>query len=318
MKYYFAGERVLTREASITAGGGHLQAHKYITNRLLSYYYHGFLDASNAPSKEARESDEAGWHMFLDSGAFTAWTKKKTITCERYAEFIHNSGGMWDVVSALDAIGDPEQTYRNVKRLEQLGCRVQPVFHYDRNPNRTEQRKYEAYLQRYLDEGYDYIFIGGMVGLPRAQLLPWLDHIFETYLCNPDGTAKVKLHGFGLTDMVLARRYPWHSVDSSSWLMTGIFGSCLFWNPATGEPQKVVFSNESPEAKKLDGWHYSTLPPAQRALVDAWLEPMGVTAEQCGQHYSFRDTVNAKFYAELQEHGCDKFIRHDLDLWSTT
>ena len=316
MKYYFAGERVLTREASITAGGGHLQAHKFITNRLLSYYYHGFLEMENKPSKEAQESAAAGWHMFLDSGAFTAWTKKKTITCERYAEFIHNSNGMWHVISSLDAIGDPEQTYVNIKRLEELGCRVQPVFHFDRQGR--NEKEYDKYLVRYLDEGYDYIFLGGMVGAPRDQVRAWLDRIFEKYLTHADGTPRVKLHGFGLTDMLLSRRYPWHSVDSSSWLMTGIYGSCLFWNPANDEPQKVVFSDESPEAKKLGGWHYKTLPEAIRKLVDAWLEPMGVTAEQCATHYSFRDTVNAKFYADLQNHGAKKFIRHEPDLWSLT
>ncbi len=306
MKYYFAGERVLTREKSIEAGGGHLQAHKFIDNRLLSYYYHGYNEAKNAPTLEARESAAMGWSMFLDSGAFTAWTKGKDISVEKYAEYLENSAGMWHVVSSLDDIKDPDKSYKNLKRLEQLGCTVIPVFHAGEP---------EHYLEEYVAE-YDYVFIGGLVGSKIGSREKYLDHIWEKHLTNPDGTAKIKLHGFGLTDMVLSRRYPWYSVDSSSWLMTGVFGSCLFW--VGKDPIKVSFSDESPDKYKINSWHYSTLShqrPEYKQVVDQWLEEFGVTAEQCAVHYSYRDTVNAAFYAGLQTRGTDKFVRKSIDLF---
>jgi hypothetical protein len=304
MKYYFAGERVLTREAAITQGGGHLGAHKYIQNRLLSYYYHGFLDPANVPTVEARESADMGWDMFLDSGAFTAYTKKKEITPERFAEYIHNSGDMWHVVASLDAIGDAEQSWRNLELLEELGCAVCPVFHADE----------PWYFLDRMVERYEYVFLGGMVGSTRAKLQAWLDKCWGEHLVNQDGTAKCKVHGFGLTDMVLTQRYPWHSIDSSSWLMTGVFGSCMFWT-ATG-PRKVTFSDEAPDKRKRNSWHYFNLPPQQQRIVDEWLDACGVTAEQCAVHYSYRDTVNAKFYSELQDHHhTERFEPRGMTLW---
>lgn len=331
MRYFFAGERVLTREAAITSGGGHLQAHRWIKNRLLSYYYHGFLEASNAPSVEARESAEMGWTMFLDSGAFTAWTKKKQISVERYAEFIHNSGNIWHIISNLDDIAQrsdnpheaerlaaesAERSYLNLKRLEELGCKTCPVFHAG--------EPWE-YLQRYVSEGYPYIFLGGLVGATRQVLTDWLDKCWGgdpvhgwAGLCNPDGTAKVQVHGFGLTDMVLVRRYPWFSVDSSSWLMAGVYGGCMFWGKdGRGRDKvfKVDFSDQSPTKRDRDSWHYQRLTDEERAQLDSWLAPLGVTAEQCATHYSFRDTVNAAFYDGLQSRGSDRFVAESIPLF---
>ncbi len=308
MKYYFAGERVLTREKSITAGGGHLEAHKFIDNRLLSYYYHGYNEVKNEPTQEARESASMGWSMFLDSGAFTAWTKDKNISVEKYADYLQASDGMWDLVSSLDNINDPEESYSNLKRLEELGCSVIPVFHAGEP---------EEYLQEYV-ANYPYVFMGGLVGAKVGNREKYLDHIWEKHLTNPDGTAKCMVHGFGLTDMILSRRYPWESVDSSSWLMTGVFGACLFW--VDNSAIKVTFSDDSPDKHSMSSWHYRTLSherPEYKKVVDAWLEEFGVTAEQCAVHYSYRDTVNAAFYAGLQTRGTDKFVRKSIDLFES-
>ena len=160
---------------------------------------------------------------------------------------------------------------------------------------------------RYLDEGYSYIFIGGMVPETTGWLMQWLDEMFAKYLANPDGTPRVKLHGFGLTDQKLMYRYPWHSVDSTSWLMTSNFGGCTFINPANGALVKVAMSEDSPAARQWKGWHYANLTPDQQGMIDGWLEPLGVTAEQCGQHYSFRDVVNAHTYQGMEAYGTDTF-----------
>jgi hypothetical protein len=47
---------------------------------------------------------------------------------------------------------------------------------------------------------------------------------------------------------------------------------------------------------------------AKKALVDKWLLPHGVTAQQCAAHYSFRHLVNAATYQGLEVIHTDKFI----------
>ena len=297
MKVYLAGGR-----ESLEKSTGELSLwSRYVKRRLFSYYYHG-ATTGNEPSKDLLTSSSRSLDLFLDSGAFTAFTKGVDISVDYYAEFITAHGDRFTCISNLDDTSKNEKkSYDNQKALESLGCRVQPVFHTREDPK---------WLVKYIDEGYDYIFLGGMVPETTGWLMNWLDDLFDRYLTNSDGTARVKLHGFGLTDQQLMFRYPWYSVDSTSWLMTSVFGACVFWTPAG--LRKVVFSEQSPQAKKFDGWHYKTMPRAHQQQVDAWLEEYGVTAQQCSEHYSFREAVNAAVYQAMEDHGTITFKKKTM------
>jgi hypothetical protein len=291
MKVYLAGER----EAIEKSTGEPALWSRFVQRRLFSYYYHG-CTTGNKPSSDLLASARRSLDLFLDSGAFTAFTQKVDIPLERYARFIQDTG-FWTVCSNLDDTSKNEKkSYENQKALESLGAKVQPVFH---------TREDTRWLVKYLDEGYDYIFLGGMVPETTGWLMNWLDDLWDKFLINPDGTARVKVHGFGLTDQSLMFRYPWYSVDSTSWLMTGVFGACLFLTPSGA--RKVVFSSSSPQAKKIDGWHYETLPSVLKRQVDRWLEPFGVTAAQCAEHYSYRDAVNAAVFQSMETLGTHRF-----------
>ena len=141
--------------------------------------------------------------FFLDSGAFTAWTKGVHIPIEEYCEFVKTFSCSF--YSVLDVIGDAEGTLKNQKKMEELGTTPVPCFHFG------DDFKYLDYYY----ENYDFISLGGMVGRPTKQLKLWLDKIFLMY---PDK----KYHGFGLTRKKLIEQYPWYSVDSSSWIQTNM------------------------------------------------------------------------------------------------
>ena len=66
-----------------------------------------------------------------------------------------------------------------------------------------------------------------MVKQSSKTVRRWLDHVWHYYLTNPDGTPKVKVHGFGLTARELMFRFPWGSVDSTSWMHTSRYGGVL-------------------------------------------------------------------------------------------
>ena len=237
--------------------------------------------------------------MFLDSGAFSAHTQKKTIAIESYAGFINQHGEHFSVVANLDDIGDTgPKSWANLKALESMGCDAFPVFHYQDDI---------AYLKKMIDGGYPFIALGGLVGSSRVILRNWLDEMWGKYLTKPDGTPRLHVHGFGLTDFELMSRYPWYSIDSSSWVMTGNFGGCVFFEKS--KLFKVTFSDESPNKKDLDSWHYSQLNEPQKKVIDKWLEPMGVTAQQCAEHYSFRWLVNAITYQSFERAGVECFVQ---------
>ena len=291
MKLYLAGER-----ENISKDGGRPKWSYHGKRRLFSYYYH--RTPTGGISDDVLASEKIGFDMFLDSGAFTAFTQKVRISVEDYAAWIRKHGHYFAACSNLDDTNKNEQvTYDNQKALESLDCKVQPVFHTREDPK---------WLAKYLDEGYDYIFIGGMVPETSQWLTLWLDDIFDKYLTNQDGTARVKLHGFGLTDVRLMFRYPWYSIDSTSWLMVGIYGDICVYDEKLGYI-RVPVSKESPKARKWNGWHYDTLNKEQKATIDRLIEPTGITVEQCAEHYSFRDAVNCYTYQNLEKYGTREF-----------
>jgi hypothetical protein len=279
---------------------------QWMKRRLFSYWYHHEGDQPSQYVVDASEKYKLD--LFLDSGAFTAFTQKVQIKIEDYAKYWHNVQQRFTVCSSLDAIGDPAKTYEHLKDLESLGCYVQPVYH---------AREPVEWLCRYIDEGYDYIFIGGMVPETTGWLRGWLDGLFTNYLCYRDGTPRVKLHGFGLTDQALMFRYPWHSVDSTSWIFTGMFGNCVFMTETGLE--KVTFSKKSPNAKKIrdtqfyrgpetDGSNpYAKMDVPQRQRIDKLLERHGITAAQCAESYLFRNRVNATTFNEMELLGATRF-----------
>jgi len=161
---------------------------------------------------------ESGREIFLDSGAFSSYTKGAHIDIDEYIEYVKENQDFIQFASVLDAIGDHNGTWRNQKYMESKGVQPLPCFHYGEPDEVLE----------YYVANYDYITIGGMVPISSSQLKVWLDQIWQKHLTNPDGTAKIKVHGFGLTSFKLMSRYPWYSVDSSSWVQLGGIGNIFF------------------------------------------------------------------------------------------
>jgi hypothetical protein len=289
MKIFLAGEYPMEKDEgwSREVSGWQTGAlSKIIKRRLFSYFHHGFK-IDNRLSKEIKLAFDCGMDLFLDSGAYSAYTQKETIDLQQYAEFIHTHGDMFSAVANLDDIGDTgPKSWANLKELEILGCDVLPVFHYNDDVK---------YLNMMLDN-YPSIALGGLVGSSRKVLQEWLDRIWLR-LIDKEGTPRLRVHGFGLTDYRLMARYPWHSLDSASWARAGMYGGCVFHE--NGRLYHISFSDESP----VEGWHYKRLTDKQREKIDKWLEPHKVTAAQCASHYSFRHLVNAATYQNMESIG---------------
>lgn len=221
--------------------------------------------------------------IFLDSGAFSAFTLGVTIDVAEYCEYIRRNQDIIRVedgvvmASVLDGIGDPLQTYRNQLEMEQRGAKPLPCFHAGED---------ERYLEWYV-KNYEYITLGGMVGSSTKQLCIWLDRIWERYLTDPGtGRPRLKVHGFGITAIPIMERYPWHSCDSSSWIQSAAFGSIV--TPAHG-PLSV--SSKSPSRHDY-GQHLTTLSPIEQDYVLQMLEQQGFTLERLATVYESRAAYN--------------------------
>jgi hypothetical protein len=220
--------------------------------------------------------------IFLDSGAFSAYTLGAVLSVADYCDYIVRNkdiirtDGTCVMASVLDGIGDPLQTYRNQIEMEWRGCRPLPCFHAGED---------ERYLEWYV-QNYEYITLGGMVGSSTKQLCIWLDRIWDRYLTDGSGHPRLKVHGFGITAIPIMERYPWHSCDSSSWIQSAAFGSIV--TPSHG-PLSV--SEKSPSRHDW-GQHVTTLSPLEQDYIFGMLEAQGFTYERLSTIYESRAAYN--------------------------
>ena len=200
--------------------------------------------------------------LFLDSGAFSAWSKGININIPEYISFIKQHEKYIDVYAVLDDILDPEKTLKNQKIMEKAGLNPLPCFHFGEPV---------SYLEYYLNN-YDYIALGGMVPISSKDLSVWLDELFRDFICDSKGMPTCKIHGFGLTSLRLMFRYPWYSTDSTSWVMTSRMGGVMIPRYKSGKwiydenSWKISVSSRSPD-KVEAGKHIDTFPAQQRQHI---------------------------------------------------
>ena len=232
-----------------------------------------------------------GAQVFLDSGAFSAWTMGVNIDVQEYCDYIirnkdiirHEDGIC--MASVLDSIGNDLGTWRNQQVMEALGARPLPCFHFG-----EDDRYLEWYVQR-----YPYITIGGLVGKSNPDVINWLDRIWEKYMIDGSGRPKLKVHAFGVTRIELMERYPWFSVDSSSWIQYAVYGHIFF--PEHGS---LTASEKSP-GRHDAGRHVTTLNGPQQAYILKRLKDDGFDYERLATIYESRAVFNCLSFQRLND-----------------
>ena len=215
--------------------------------------------------------------LFLDSGAFSAWQRGETLQVEDYIKFIKEYDGCFGHYSVLDIIGDAEGTLRNQHIMEEAGLQPIPCYHYG------EPTKY---LEHYL-ANYDYIAIGGLAkNRTRDEIFNFLDHAFDV-ICDARGIPVVRVHGFGLSSLRVLFRYPWYSVDSTSWLLGSRVGYIFvprklpngewdYMETLPGQSTRRIRVAAVCPGTPMPYMHIETLGKKWRSEVEEWLEQHGI------------------------------------------
>ena len=203
---------------------------------LMSYFY--LKDKTCSAIRNDKEK------IFIDSGAFSAFSSSKQIDIDEYITFLKTNHDITEVRAILDVIGDWKSTRKNLEHMEKAGIDCLPVFHYG-SPLK--------YLQE-LVQKYDYIAFGGLVPMAknRAETKKWLDACWLVIYQNTikKGKPLTKVHGFGVNAYWSWQTYPWYSVDANSWKQSAFFGSFTF------SSQKIKYNsrnflNEAKVTKRL-------------------------------------------------------------------
>ena len=187
---------------------------------LLSYHYYKKL---NLDEMFAKHFTKPYPEVFLDSGAFSAFTQGETIDINAYCDYIKQFKHLITTYSNLDVIGSASGTLTNQRKMEKQGLNPLPVFHTNED---------WSYLEGYISD-YSYIALGGMVPYlrrdKRKQLMSWLLRCFKM------AKEKSVYHGFGCTSWDVVCAFPWYSVDSSSWGASFRYGQVPLFDMKLGK-----------------------------------------------------------------------------------
>lgn len=211
--------------------------------------------------------------IFMDSGAFSFKSYGlPPIKIDSYIKHIKKFKSVLTVYANMDVIGDAEATWDNQYKMEEAGLNPIPIYHPV-----TDDIKY---LERCIDN-YDYFAIGGIAHNPSLSLRTRvLDNCWE-YLCDKDGFPRRKVHGFGLAAPKLMMRYPWYSIDTSSYMDYGQYGIILVPRKIYGKynydmpPVKVFVTHRSPK-KAEDGKHFESMTTAEQDAVLVYLKSKNI------------------------------------------
>lgn len=148
-------------------------------------------------------------NILLDSGAYSAFTKNKTVNLLDYMKYILENRSYITQYVSLDVIGDSELTvsFYDIMRLKDFN--PIPVYHFGEHPK---------VLEHYIACGSELIALGGTVPITnKTVVVEWCKEIRSTY---PSTT----FHLLGSTNKAVLESQCVTSCDSSSWYMMAVNG----------------------------------------------------------------------------------------------
>jgi hypothetical protein len=164
--------------------------------------------------------------IFLDSGAFSAYTQGVPIDLHQYMNFLNFNKDYLTVYALLDVMGDSAKTMENLRIMEEAGLKPLAVY----------QLASESWddLEK-LCETHDYIALGGMVASEKFKdknvLKKYLNRAFSVGM-----QYKTKFHAFGVTSSDILLNFPFYSADSTTWLVGGRSGAVMIFDKEKMKP----------------------------------------------------------------------------------
>ena len=196
--------------------------------------------------------------LFIDSGAFSAWTKGKEIDVDGYIEFINTNKDYFTVCASVDNIpGVPRSSYiASPEDVKEAAEKTWENYLYMRSKMEDinkllytfhvgEPWEFLKQALEYKDErGHiPYIGLGGMVGKTKEIITSFLDEAYN--IIDHSSNPKVKVHAFGMTRADVLEMYPLTSADSTSWLQTANFGQITIGQKSICISDRKLLSSDS-------------------------------------------------------------------------
>ena len=237
--------------------------------------------------------------LFIDSGAYSAWSKNKPIDVDDYIKFINENTDKFTLFASVDDIPgelrrkptlweqreSPAKSWHNYLYMrEQVKDKdkLLPVFHIGED---------FRHLQNMLDATFSgqhipYIGLGGTVGLACTVKEDWYKQCFK--IIQQSSNANVKVHAFGMTNLEILENYPFESADSTTWLMAAINGElCTKYG-------RICVSQQVQHKPS----HYNKLPQLVQQQINEQCVLYGTSIEQCMEDQDSRQLYNINYFKD--------------------
>jgi len=237
--------------------------------------------------------------IFLDSGAYTLESQEVEDTqkyLDDYIDFILEYEDRLLVYANLDNIRNVENSWQNQKYMEERGTKPMPVYHYEED---------FKWLEKCVNE-YEYVGVGGIAkGASIESDRVLFDRIFD-YIYKRN--LSVKIHAFGMAKVRFLVRYPWYSVDSTTWLQHANYGRIMIpsYNAMKQKfeysytPFVISVSNISLVKTGTSHSHYTLVfPPRIVERIEEYFAMIGIDSEKLKTEQSERLRANAYYYEEF-------------------
>lgn len=239
--------------------------------------------------------------LFIDSGAFSAWTKGKEIDVEEYINFINTNKEYLTVCASVDNIpGKPRSA--TVASVEEVAASAQKTwdnFLYMRSKMEDKSKLLYTFhcgepwefLERalsYKDEfgSLSYIAFGGLVGKTESIIKTFLEKAFQ--LVSKSDNPHIRIHAFGMTRLKFLEEYPFTSADSTSWLQVANYGNILIGSKTVCLSDRKLLSDD----------HVLNKNEALKEDVIEIIEKYGTTIESLSTNSNERLLFNVKVTQE--------------------
>ena len=197
--------------------------------------------------------DKPKIELIVDSGAFSSWNRgEPDLNLNEYIRYIKRNrhlifacvnmdsipGSFGTKRTAADVEKSARKSYDNLQEMKSHGLSPIPVFHAGED---------FKWLERLLADGETYIGFSSSKDT-TALKTDWLDRLFSM-ICDRDGNPLIRIHGFALTRPLYVLRYPWFSIDSTTWSLDAGMGHMLVPRYVGGKPDY----SQPPEAISVTG-----------------------------------------------------------------
>lgn len=254
-----------------------------------------YIDGKNAT--DAYKTNIKPGKLFIDSGAYSAWTRGAEIDVDEYITWINERADYIDLFGQVDVIPGDKIHGATMQQVIEAAEKTWENYLYMRERVKYPERLLYTfhvgepikYLERALewkDEKGNlipYIALGGMVGKPKPIRQSFLDQCFR--VIRKSSNPQVKVHVFGMTDFSLLANYPITSADSTSWIMTG----------ATGGIMTDVGVITVSDVQSNSATHYSHLPQNLQEKLEETIVEFGFKLDELRHSRDARIIFNARY-----------------------